>query len=1230
MCEPSSIEKSLPANRVDNAALNSHPTTHPLKTSNMHIKDLPVISWNIHDTMSRQEGPKHEDPDFIKILNKSSIFCLQETKQEFYLQNYKCFNSNRTGSRSGGVCIGVHRSIIDQVKPVETNCPDFQALTVLPKDENIESRFTIINVYDSPENSSYKAKLNASEDKLERPLSTLDQLLEFLANQQNLGDIMLLGDLNARIGLSCPTFEDEDTETQPEYASHPSSQPESSDRSSKDTVLNCRGKLLLDFLACTRLTILNGCTLGDVLGEYTSVNYNGCSVVDYVTVSPSLRRKVVSFRVLDLSKFSDHKPCLCKIRARNTIFDAEDLVDQLEDAPRKYKWDNEDDRLHYNFLAIQNLQSFGDRIQEISQKQCRTVGEVLELNDSLVQLYQEMADRLTGRSAELPNKKRGILAAKSMRKKRSKMKPKSAWFDAECIQGKRALNRMAKRYGADPNNGLLRSLYYDQRRWYRKLIKKKKEEFIKDLCIDIENGKNINWSRFKKMKSLKSKGRQLDIFDMRNFCDFFKKLYGKTTLNQQRIAELQENMDRTKLQEDLVELLDGKITLEEVDSCINATKRGKAVSEDLISNEFFKSSGKRLRLALLNLFNQCLTTGTYPWSTSVVTPLHKKGSIYDPNNYRAIAVASNLGKLFASILLKRLITFRSVHHPDTVNQLGFCQNAMTCDHILTLTTCIEKYVTRSKKRLYSCFVDYAKAFDTVCREALLYKLWKMGIQGQYFNCLQHMYTNSSAKVKLLNKLSEKIDIFCGTEQGHPMSPELFKCFVHELSEELNEQDERDVPILNGEKITHLLWADDLVLLALNPEGLQKMLDVLHIYCLEWGLSVNISKTAVMVFNRSGRLLKESKSFLYGETQIAPAREYTYLGIVFTLSGSLRKAQTNLRQRALRSYFSLKSMVDLRQLKKNIIFKLFDSLILPVASYGCQVWLPYTNTLKLLTSKTEGILRQISQDPLERVHLSFLKWTIGVGKYTSNAAVWGDSGRYPLAIELLEQLYGYRNRLEQLDTDNSPTLVRHAFAEQKTLKLTWYSNLDHLKSDLYSDQGHKTLSPNRIREVARSVFRDCWDRERKQNKKLSFYNSIKDIFEIENYLQNVDLKHRQMKCVAQIRSSSHRLNIETGRHGLEKRSNVLNRACHYCSDLTNLKYLAELPFFAPIYEDESHVIQTCPLYDDLRTNAAEAIKEHLQVDLKRLFSDKELLPRFGRLLAKIFDRRFLVNSKNNFS
>ena len=51
------------------------------------------------------------------------------------------------------------------------------------------------------------------------------------------------------------------------------------ERASKDQIVNARVSFLLDFLACNKLQILNGCTLGDILGEYTSVNYNGCSVV---------------------------------------------------------------------------------------------------------------------------------------------------------------------------------------------------------------------------------------------------------------------------------------------------------------------------------------------------------------------------------------------------------------------------------------------------------------------------------------------------------------------------------------------------------------------------------------------------------------------------------------------------------------------------------------------------------------------------------------------------------------------------------------------------------------------------------------------------------------------------------------------------------------------------------------------------------------------------------------
>ena len=58
----------------------------------------------------------------------------------------------------------------------------------------------------------------------------------------------------------------------------------------------------------------------------------------------------------------------------------------------------------------------------------------------------------------------------------------------------------------------------------------------------------------------------------------------------------------------------------------------------------------------------------------------------------------------------------------------------------------------------------------------------------------------------------------------------------------------------------------------------------------------------------------------------------------------------LRKKGLRAYFSLKNLVDISELTVNTLFKLFDALILPVVSYGCQVWLPSTWMIRLVLSK----------------------------------------------------------------------------------------------------------------------------------------------------------------------------------------------------------------------------------------------------------------------------------------
>ena len=1190
--------------------------------SSANVSEVPlmnILSWNIHDAMDSGEGLKTDDAEFSDILTKNSIFCLQETKREICLPNYKCFNQTRCDSRSGGLCIGVQRTLAEKVKVLKTKYDDIQAITVTPNASSNEGKFTLINIYDSPDKT--KRRLIGGET-----VTTLDMLLEFVMSMNNndMGEIFLAGDLNARTrNLNNCTTDNEEFSAR--SAARVSSHPAESLRASKDNTLNARGKHLLDFLACTNLSLLNGNTLGDIFGEFTSVNYNGSAVVDYMAASPGVFKQVQCFQVLNLTRFSDHKPCICTLKLGHSYVSPDHLLDSLQDVPPKYKWNSDSSIVNKLFLEAQDDSAIKEEAQAILESECVSEGDVFNLNERVVALLRSIADTIIEKNQPSAPISRSKAAKKNKKRKGRRMKAKSPWFDASCINAKRELNRLAKRYGKSPTDKELRDLYYAKRKEYRRIIKRKKGAFFDELSRDIEDGKNINWSKFKKLKGTTAKTANLDVFDMINFCNFFEDLYGSPTLTQERIDELSADMTNGDIRSNLTESLNRDISLDELSECINSLKKGKAVAEDLIANEFLKFSSTNVRESVCHLFNECLRLGVYPWHTSVVTPLHKKGSIYDPNNYRAIAVASNMGKLFASILLQRLITFRTSCYPDTTNRLGFCKNAQTSDHIMTLTTRINKYVQHSKGRLYACFVDYAKAFDTVCREALLFKMWKLGIKGKFFDCLKNMYSNSKAKVKLLNKLSAEIDILCGTEQGHPMSPELFKCYVHDLSEDLNNASESgdiDVPILSNMMISHLLWADDLILLALNPQSLQKMLLILEAYCTEWGLRVNISKTAVMVFNKSGKLLKESSGFFYGEINIPAAREYCYLGITFALTGSLTPAQQKLRHKGLRSYFSLKSMIDISNLRKTTVFKLFDTLICPVVSYGCQVWLPETWFIRqLLEHGTQNRLATIARDPLEKLHLAFLKWTMGVGKRTSNAAVWGDCGRYPLVIHLSKQVFSYYDRLQKLDTENSSSLVTYAFREQKTLNLTWYSRLSEARTILQNQRTGNHLFPSQLRSELRAGFENIWEQERHMNSKLGFYNTIKDNFKPEYYL-SMSLSYDEGKRISQLRSSSHKFNIETGRYGV-KRENLVNRLCRTCSTTDNdiLQGLVDLPTFEPILEDELHILRTCPLYQDLRYNLTDPVKTNIFADIRSLFTSAPQVRELARFLVKVHKRRF---------
>ena len=72
-----------------------------------------------------------------------------------------------------------------------------------------------------------------------------------------------------------------------------------------------------------------------------------------------------------------------------------------------------------------------------------------------------------------------------------------------------------------------------------------------------------------------------------------------------------------------------------------------------------------------------------------------------------------------------------------------------------------------------------------------------------------------------------------------------------------------------------------------------------------------------------------------------------------------------------------------------------------------------NSIKTNKPFLQNFLPKVSRSPSEKVHLSFLKWALGVHRKASNVGVWGETGRYPLIYQSLRLTLNFYKRLQKL-------------------------------------------------------------------------------------------------------------------------------------------------------------------------------------------------------------------------
>ena len=194
------------------------------------------------------------------------------------------------------------------------------------------------------------------------------------------------------------------------------------------------------------------------------------------------------------------------------------------------------------------------------------------------------------------------------------------------------------------------------------------------------------------------------------------------------------------------EMLNSEISYIEVSDSIDTTKKNKAFLE--IPNEAFKNVNAKL---LLHRFLcLCFSTGLNPteWDYSDIKPIPKKGKDQrDPLQNRCITIMCCVAKLYSRILNTRLQKYLESNNILVEEQNGFRASRSCIDHIFVLCTVLRNRKL-SGKETFLAFIDFQKAFDSVDRNFLLFKLSQVGINGHMYNAISSLYSNPRSRVIL--------------------------------------------------------------------------------------------------------------------------------------------------------------------------------------------------------------------------------------------------------------------------------------------------------------------------------------------------------------------------------------------------------------------------------------------------------------------------------------------------
>ena len=1028
-----------------------------------------------------------------------------------------------TARLSGGVCLLINTQYTAHVKPIHTECDNCVVLKLSKDLTGLATDCILLGMYLPPAQSLYYA-----ETEIDNGVSLLEFCLLDVIEMYGDLPVIVCGDFNARTG----TKNGKVIQLPDEIDDIDNTEDQGFTRTSKDETINEFGRYLLNVCDQFNLVILNGSLPGDKNGNFTYLAHNGSSVIDYFIMSRSIAYLALSLYVNPRIE-SKHMPVEMRMKLSTTVTTVKTLQ---KIKLQKYVWNNDKAEDYVSGYSSQEVLSMIE--SAVNLIDVNVSAALTKFNESIYKAGQCMQKTII-----LGNDRQ------------------NAWFDGECHKKRKLLRQLLRKFRRTKNAEAAteaRIKYTEERKQYKNVLKQKKTAYKQRIIDTLDNSIKDPKTFWRTVKSVARNVFIDNKITADIWYDHFKNLFdsgfpriqsSNTDTSTATVNEIDTSCDIS------CDSLDCDISAEEVQQAVSALNNNKAAGPDGLIGEFYKYSPPCIIIFLTKYFNKLFELGQFPdeWLESIIQPVYKKGDPDSPDNYRGISLLNICGKIYSYILNKRLMNW--VEDNDMINeaQAGFRRNYSTIDHIFTLLALVQKQLLNHSK-LYVAFIDFKKAFDLVDRSRLWEVLQKNNVKGRMYRAIKSMYEVVKARVRVRGGSTDAFLCPRGLKQGDICSPILFSLLINELANDI---------MLNGKhgitlapdivQILIMLFADDVILMSYTVVGLQHQLNTLNNSATNLGLFVNFEKSKVVVFRNGGYIASREKWF-YDGVKLEVVNQYKYLGVIFSTGLTFSYALEDMATKAKKGIVGiLKLLWTLNDQTPKLFFKLFDTQIQPILTYGSEVW-----------------ALMVDHSIIEKVHTFALKRFLNVSKMTPNTLVYSETGRYPLYVNTYSKCIKYWLNLLRMPEKRLPLKsYKMLYNLHCNNKKTWVSNVCYTLyrygfGHVWENQGVADIK--RFLSAFKQRLIDCylqdWHGNIGSKERYSFYSSFTSVHGAP--YQIYELK-----------------NIAARKSLIRFRLGVSALRTHRLRYTTSKQESLSCPFCVNTVEDELHFLFICPQYQTIR-------------------------------------------------